>query len=94
MRFLFEARDESACSGHGHLEVVDAKEQKEAVPRQGRIRGHQRRMIVCTPLMQTEQDRSVRIHNLTEVVVTWRRLGLTEKRLIDNCAPSQRAGTS
>jgi hypothetical protein len=39
-------------------------------------------MIVRTPSMKAQQDRSISIDNLTEVVVTWRRLGLTEDRLI------------
>ena len=33
------------------------------------------------PPVEAEQDRSIRIQNLTEVVVSWKRLGLAEQRL-------------
>ena len=39
-------------------------------------------MFVRTPLVQAQQYGSIRIQDLTKVVVAWSRLGLTEKRLI------------
>ena len=45
-------------------------------------------MLVRTPLVEAEQDRCIRIQDLTEVVVTWRRLGLAEERLV----PSEAGG--
>src|SRR5262245_4464776 len=39
-------------------------------------------MLVRTPLVEAEQDGSIRIHDLTKVVVGRRRLGLAEERLV------------
>jgi hypothetical protein len=39
-------------------------------------------MLMRTPPVEAEQDRSIRIQNLTEVVVLWRGLGLAEERLV------------
>jgi hypothetical protein len=39
-------------------------------------------MLVRTPLMQAEQDGSIRVHDLAKVVMTRRRLGLAEERLV------------
>jgi hypothetical protein len=36
-------------------------------------------MLVRAPLMQAEQDSSIAIHDLAEVVVTRRRRGLTKE---------------
>jgi hypothetical protein len=79
---LFEPGDESACSLQGHVEIVDAEEQEEAVARRRLVRTHQGRMLVRAPLVETEQDRSIRIQDLTKVVMARRRLALAEKRLV------------
>ncbi len=34
------------------------------------------------PLVEAEQDGSIRIEDLTKVVMAWTRLGLTEERLV------------
>src|ERR1043166_9105260 len=39
-------------------------------------------MRVRTPLVEAEQDGSIRIQNLTKVVMARRRLGLAEERLV------------
>ncbi len=39
-------------------------------------------MLVRAPPVEAEQDRSIRIQNLTKVVVSWKRLGLAEQRLV------------
>src|ERR1700758_3137846 len=39
-------------------------------------------MRVCAPLVQAEQDGSIRIQDLTKVIMAWSRFGLTEKRLV------------
>src|SRR5262249_57768455 len=75
LRFLFEPRHESACPFQGHVEIVDAEEQEEAVTWCGLIGTHQGRMLVRAPPVEAEQDRSIRIQNLTKVVVSWKRLG-------------------
>src|SRR5262249_40274768 len=39
-------------------------------------------MIVCPPLVEAEQDGSIRIQDLTKVVMGRRRLGLAKERLV------------
>ena len=39
-------------------------------------------MLVRAPLMEAEQDGSIRIQDLTKVVMVRRRLGLAEERLV------------
>jgi hypothetical protein len=39
-------------------------------------------MLVSAPLMEAEQDGSIRIQDLTEVVMARKRLDLAEKRLV------------
>ena len=39
-------------------------------------------MLMRTPLVQTKQDSSIRIQDLTKVVVARWRLGLAEERLV------------
>jgi len=39
-------------------------------------------MLVRAPLVETEQDGSIRIQDLTKVVMARRRLGLAEERLV------------
>src|SRR6478736_8122020 len=39
-------------------------------------------MLVRAPLVKAEQDGSIRIHDLTKVVMARRRLGLAEERLV------------
>ena len=82
MGFLFEPGDESACSFQCHVEIVDAEEQEEAVARRRLVRAHQGGMLVRAPLVEAEQDGSIRIQDLTKVVMDRRRLGLAEERLV------------
>ena len=69
MGLLFEPGDESASSLQCHVEIVDAEEQEQAVARRRLVRAHQRRMLMGTPLVEAEQDRSIRIEDLTKVVM-------------------------
>ena len=39
-------------------------------------------MLVRAPFVEAQQDRSIRIQNLPEVVMAWRRLGLAKERLV------------
>jgi hypothetical protein len=70
----FEPSAESACSLQRHVEIIDTEEQEEAVARLPVIGTHQRGMLMGTPLVKTEQDRSVRVEELTEVVMRGSRL--------------------
>src|SRR5258706_16100733 len=82
LRFLFEPGDERACPFQCHIEIVDAEEQEEPVARCRVVRARQRRMLVRAPLVQAEQDSSIRIEDLTKVVMAGSCLGLAEERLV------------
>src|SRR5258705_12730724 len=82
VRFFFEPGDESACPFQGHVEIVDAKEQEEPVARCRLVPAHQRRMLVRAPLVEAEQDSSIRIEDLTKIGMIRSCLGLAEERLV------------
>jgi len=82
VRLLFEPGDESTCPFQGHIEIVDAKEQEEPVARCRLVRAHQRRMLVRAPLVEAEQDSSIRIEELTKVIMGRSCLGLAQERLV------------
>src|ERR1700731_922119 len=79
---LFEPADERACPLERPVEIVDAEEQEEPVARWRLVRTHQGGMLVRAPLVEAEQDRSIRIQDLTKVVMARRRLGLAKDRLV------------
>jgi hypothetical protein len=72
---LLESSDERACSSQRHVELIDTKEQEEAIARLRVIGAQQGGMLMGTPLVKAEQDRSIRVEDLTEVVVGGSRLG-------------------
>jgi len=74
VRLLSEPGDESACSLECHLEIVDAEKQEEAVARRRGIGASEGGMLMGTPLVKAEQDRSIRVEDLTEVVMGGSRL--------------------
>ena len=69
MGFLLEPGDESACPWQRHIEIIDAEKQEEAVARLRVIGARQGGMLMLTPLVKAEQDRSIRVEDLTEVVM-------------------------
>src|SRR5262245_24987111 len=69
MWFFFQPADQRARRWQSRLKVVDQEEQEEAVARLSVVRTCQRGMLVGTPLVETEQDRPIRVDNLPEVVV-------------------------
>src|SRR5437016_13957784 len=79
VRLLFEPGDERACPFKGHIEIVDAEKQEEPVARCPIVRARQRRMLVRAPLVEAEQDSSIRIEDLTKVVMAGSCLGLAEE---------------
>src|SRR5437016_5921481 len=79
VRLLFEPGDERACPFKGHIEIVDAEKQEEPVARCPIVRARQRRMLVRAPLVEAEQDSSIRIEDLTKVVMGGSCLGLAEE---------------
>jgi uncharacterized membrane protein YvlD (DUF360 family) len=65
----------SARPWQSALKVVDPEQQEEAVARFSVVGISQRGMFVGTPLVKTEQDRSIGVDDLPEVVVGRGRLG-------------------
>ena len=74
MWLFFQPADERARPWQSYVKVVDPEEQEEAVSRLGVGGACQRRMLVGTPLVETEQYRSIQIEDLPEVVVFRSRL--------------------
>src|SRR6266480_7112948 len=74
MWLFFQPADERPRPWQGYVKVVDPEEQEEAVARLGVMGTCQRGMLVGTPLVETEQDRSIRVDDLPEVVVGRSRL--------------------
>src|SRR5207247_7529570 len=58
------------------------EEQEQPVARWRLVRAHQGWMLMRTPLVEAEQDGSIRIQDLTKVVVARRGLGLPKERLV------------
>jgi hypothetical protein len=71
---LLEPSDESACSSQRDVELIDTEKQEEAITRLRVIGAHQGGMLMGTPRVKAEQDRSIRVENLTEVVMGGSRL--------------------
>ena len=69
MWLFFQKADERPRPWQDHVKVVDPEEQEEAVARLGVMGTCQRGMLVGTPLVETEQDRSIRVDDLPEVIV-------------------------
>src|SRR5882724_5034330 len=82
MRLLLQPVDERARPGQSAVEVIDTKEQEEAVARLGGIGACQRGMVVVAPLVETEQDRFIRVEDLREVVMLGSRRPQAEERLV------------
>ena len=79
MRLLFEPRHEPAGPLQCQVEIIDAKEQEEAVAWCRVIRTHQGGVLVGAPFVQAEQDRSIRVEELAKVHVSRCRLRLAEE---------------
>jgi hypothetical protein len=86
--FFFELRHESSCPRQGRVEIVDTKEQEKTVAGLGAIGARQRGMLVGAPLVKTEQDGSIRVEDLSEVVMCGSRFLQAKQRLIPSEAAS------
>ena len=82
VRLFFEASDERASSLEREIEIVDAEEQQESVAGGGAVGARQRRMVVVAPAVNAEQNSSVGIENLAEVIVRGASRRLAEERLV------------
>lgn len=78
MWLFVELADEGARRWQSYVKVVDSEEQEEAVARRCVVGARQRGMLVGTPLVETQQDRSIRVDDLPEVVMGRSRLGQAE----------------
>src|SRR5262249_61179055 len=79
---FLQPADESQRAWQSYVKVVDPEEQEETVSGLGVGGICQRRMLVGTPLVETQQYRSIRVEDLPEVVVGRRRLRQAKQRLI------------
>jgi len=66
---LLESGDESTRSRRRHIEIVDTEKQEEAIAGLRVIGARQGRMLMGTPLVKAEQNRSIRVEDLAEVVM-------------------------
>ena len=66
MWLFFQPAGERARPWQSCVKVVDPEEQEEAVSWLGVVGTCQRGMLVGTPLVETEQDRSIRVGDLPE----------------------------
>src|SRR6202163_3443446 len=78
MWLFSQPADERAPTWQSYVKVVDPEEQEEAVARLGVEGTCQRGMLMGTPLVKTEQDRSIRVDDLPEIVVGRSRLRQAE----------------
>jgi hypothetical protein len=71
---FLEPSDESACPWQRRVEIINTEKQEEAVARLCMIGAHQGGMLMGAPLVKAKQDRSIRVEDLTEVVMGGSRL--------------------
>jgi hypothetical protein len=69
LRLLLEPSDKSTCPCQRHVEIIDPEKQEKAVARLCVIGARQGGMIMSTPLVKAEQDRSIRVEDLAEVIM-------------------------
>ena len=74
VRLFFQPADERLRPWQSCLKLVDPEEQEKAVARLGGVGTCQRGMLMRAPLVKAEQDRSIRVEDLTEVVMGGSRL--------------------
>jgi hypothetical protein len=82
VRLLFQPGDERTCPLQRPVEVIDPEEQEKPVARWRLVWTHQGGMLVSAPLMEAEQDGSIRIHDLIKEVMARKRFGLAKERLV------------
>jgi hypothetical protein len=70
--------DESACPLQRHFEIIDPEKQEESVARLRVIGASQGGMVMGAPRVKAKQDRSIRVEDLTEVVMGGSRLRQTK----------------
>src|SRR5215468_2463897 len=82
MGLLFEPTHERACPLQDRVKIIDTKKQDEAISGRRLCGTHQRRMPMGAPLVEAEQDRSIRVEDLPKVGMGGRCLRPAEQRLV------------
>jgi len=82
MRLFFQQAREGARPWQSRIEVVDPEEQEEAIARFGDAGTCQRGVRMDTPLVKTEQDRSIGVEDLPEIAMSRRRFRQPKKQLV------------
>jgi len=90
MRLFFQPADERARFLQSGVRVVDPEEQEKAVAGFGGVRTCQRGMLVGAPFVKAEQDRSIRVEDLPEIVMGRGRLRQAKQRLVPSEALGRR----
>jgi hypothetical protein len=65
-----------------HVEVVDTKKQEKPISRLRRVGGHQGRMVMGAPLVEAQQDSSVRVADLPPIVMSRSGFRSAKERLV------------
>lgn len=79
MWFLRKLLDKSAGSLQRFIEVIHAEEEEQSVAGLSVIGAGQGRMFVRAPLVKADQDRSIRVQDLPEVIMSGSRFRLAEQ---------------
>jgi hypothetical protein len=75
---LSEPANKSACALQNHAKIINSEKQQDPVAGCCMIGAHQGGMFMGAPLVEAEQDSSIRIDDLPEVIMGGERLLLTE----------------
>ena len=87
MRFLLESPNHGTRSFQRYIEIVDAKESQQTIARWRNLRAHQGWMLMRAPLVETEQNGSICIQDLTPALMDETHLPLAKERLVPFEAP-------
>src|SRR5262245_19445634 len=82
MGLFFESWRERASSRQGVGEICHTEEQNQPIARLSVIGAGQWRMLMGSPLVEAQQDGSIRVDDLAKIIVRGARFRLTEQRLI------------
>jgi hypothetical protein len=82
MRFLLESPNHGTRSFQRYIEIVDAKESQQTIARWRNLRAHQGWMLMRAPLVETEQNGSICIQDLTPALMDETHLPLAKERLV------------
>jgi hypothetical protein len=87
MRLFLQRAGERARPRQSCVKIVDPEKQEEAVAGLGMTGTCQRGMIVGAPFVETEQDSSISVEDLTPFIVGRSRLRQAKQRLVPLVTP-------